>query len=268
MPYDWGDGKGRVHSISLAQHQINMATSAAGGLGAAASGGAGPAKGTVRPTEQAPGAATAPPQASPSGAPTSGATITPDAQYLAEAAQRAFERTTSLNELNAQTKDDQTNTQTAIARLLENVGKDKQQINESANKAGLLYSSTRQNASNDYEKSVTRAQGDLNTSHDQREAGRIRARTAIEQGAPISDALGLAQNAARQTVTDAAAADVGALTAPMSAAPAPTQVAAINQLTGSGAQPAAAKGYTTQQGQGGVWHIYPGGRRVWVPARR
>lgn len=214
MPYRWPTdppGKKPAHSISWEQHQANMA---------AKNQPKGPPKGL--PAGTPPMAAPAPSQ----GAPTSGgpAQIVPDAQYLAEAAQRAFLRTQEMTRLNQETADDKTNTQTAINRLIEQMSGDLTKINEGANKEGLFYSGQLSKRRGEYEQGVQRQRSDLETGLQQRENARVNARTAIEQGAPLDEAIALAAAGERQVSRDTAAADAGALVANPAPAPRPAPV--------------------------------------------
>lgn len=147
--------------------------------------------------------------------------IVPDAQYLAEQAQRQFERQQQINAYNAQTKDDQTNTQEAIRRLLGKVGDDRSNISNQANSQGLFYSGQLGKRLGDYQAEVTRQQGDLTTGQSQREAAREAARQAILQGRSIEEAAALAAAADRQVQRDQADAAAGILTAADTSAPAP-----------------------------------------------
>lgn len=283
--YDWGDGKGQVHTIPLAAHQANMAAQRVVAPAAPPKGiggqvllgpGAPPPKGLVGQVPLAAqgaigGAPAANPGVSagtPATTPTAGQ-ITPDAAYLARAAQAAFQRTTQLNRLHEEGKDDSTNTQTAISRMIENALKDRSKISEGAGKEGLFYSGQLTKRLGDYETELKRSRDDVQTSFDQREAARIAARKAIEAGAPIDDAAELSDAVTRQIGRDTTAADLGALVPNVNTGPASTQVAAVQQLINRQAgSPRTGQSYTVQAGKGGSWHIYPNGKKVWVPKRR
>lgn len=280
--YDWGDGNGKIHSISLAAHQANAAAqqTVAGafpqggaglGLGAGALAGLAPTPGFAVGGGTAGNAPAATPAAggtpgTPATTPVAG-TITPDATYLANAALAAFNRTTKINELSAEGKDDKTNTTTAIQRLIENAVGDLGNIDTGAGKEGLFYSGQLTKRRADYQTALDRNKGDMQTGLDQRQAARDAARTALEQGAPLDDAVEMAAAGTRQVGRDTAAADLGALVPNVNTGGS-TQVAAVQQLINPAAKPAAAKAYTNKQESGGEWHIYPSGKRVWVPKRR
>jgi hypothetical protein len=189
-----------------------------------------PQKGVPRANVPLVGGAPAPaPGAAGAAAGAGGAPLTPDAQYLAEAAQRAFDRQTQLNSYNEQSQQDRANTGTAIQRILDRIGADRSQIDSSANKQGLLYSSTRTQNESDYEKAVQQQQDDANRAFQQREDARAAARTALQQGAPLEEAAALAAAANRQITGDTGAADANALVANSAPAASP-QVAALGRL--------------------------------------
>lgn len=189
-----------------------------------------PAKGVLRaPTPpSAPGAAAA----APGGAPAPGGFI-PDAEYLAAAAQAAFQRNQQIEQLNTEGANDKTNFNTAITRLLTDVPKQRQAIREGANKEGLFYSGQLTKRLGDYEQALQRSQDDLNTGYGQREGARQAALTALQQGAPLDDAQLQAAAAARRIAADTVAADAGALAPPaVAATPARAAVAAAQKLMG------------------------------------
>lgn len=166
----------------------------------------GPAKGVVRPAAPATGSTAG------AGVPaTQPAQFVPDAQYLAEAAQRAFERTTAINSYTQQGQQDQTNTQTAIGRLLERVAGDRSTINQGANKEGLFYSGQLTKRLDDYEKAVQQSKDDLSGGYSQRQDARAAAIAALQQGAPLEEATALEAAKSRQVGRDTSAADIGAL---------------------------------------------------------
>jgi hypothetical protein len=174
-----------------------------------------PQKGVQRPPNPAPGVGTPPgqPQAP-------GHVFTPDAGYLAGAAQRQFDRTTALNALTSQKTNDQTDTAEAIRRLLQDAPGQRQGIKEGANKAGLFYSGQLGKQMDEYEGNLTRAQGDIHLSYDRREEARQAARTAIEQGAPLEEAAALAESVTRRVGDDQDAANSNSLVpTPIPAAP-------------------------------------------------
>jgi hypothetical protein len=143
----------------------------------------------------------------------------PDAQYLAEAAQRQFDRIQAMNALTSQAGSDQNDTSEAIRRLLAGAPEQRQTIKQNANRQGLFYSGQLGKQLNSYEADLTQRQGDIQLDFDARERARAAARAALEQGAPLEEAAGLAEAAARQVQRDTDAAAVNAL-APPPAAPA------------------------------------------------
>jgi hypothetical protein len=163
------------------------------------------------------------PAASPPGqpqAPNPANQFAPDAQYLAEAAQRQFDRIQAMNALTSQAGSDQNDTTEAIRRLLSGAPEQRQTIKQNANKQGLFYSGQLGKQLNSYEADLTQRQGDIQLDFDARERARAAARAALEQGAPLEEAAGLAEAAARQVQRDTDAAAANALAPPPAAAPA------------------------------------------------
>jgi hypothetical protein len=149
-----------------------------------------------------------PPNASPPGQPqTAGATFAPDAEYLAAAAQRQFERSQAIQGLTSQSSTDKADTAEAIRRLTSAAPEQRQGIKQSANKAGLFFSGQLGKQLNSFEADLTQRQGDINLDHQRREDARAAARAAIEQGMPLEEAAALAESAGRQVNRDAIAAD-------------------------------------------------------------
>jgi hypothetical protein len=174
----------------------------------------GPAKGVSRPAP-APGA---PPAASPPGQPQENhATFAPDAEYLAAAAQRQFERTQAIQGLTSQSSTDKSDTAEAIRRLTSAAPEQRQGIKQGANKAGLFYSGQLGKQLGNFEADLTQRQGDINLDMQRREDARAAARAAIEQGAPLEEAAALAESAGRQVQRDATAADNNMLVPPPAA---------------------------------------------------
>lgn len=269
--YDWGDGRGKVHTISLAEHHAHVAAQATigtvtsrPGQGATFTNPAGAQPGF---TAQPAAAPAAPAAGTPATTPAA-ATITPDAQFIAEAAQRAFARTTQLNAFTKEGTDDKTNTATTINRLIENAVQDRGNITTGAAKEGLFYSGQLTKRLDDYERALKRGKDDATTEYTQRQAAREAAIKAIQEGAPLEEAVGMAEAGQRQVGRDTAAADLGALVPNVNAGPSSTAVPKVvmPKVVASKPQPAAA--YQVKRGSGGVWHIYPNGRKVWVPTRR
>jgi hypothetical protein len=163
-----------------------------------------------------------PPQASPPGqpqAPGANSQFAPDAQYLAEAAQRQFDRIQAMNALTSQAGSDKNDTSEAIRRLLSGAPEQRQGIKQNANRQGLFYSGQLGKQLTSYETDLTQRQGDIQHDFDARERARAVARDALEQGAPLQEAAALAEAASRQVQRDSDAASVNAL-APPPAAPA------------------------------------------------
>jgi hypothetical protein len=271
-PHQWRDGT--WHSVTQAAHDAAMRALPVGnvpGLGAAALGGnTAPAKGVDRPVSApaAPVAAAAAPVGA-GAAPAGGsAQIVPDAQYLAEAAQRAFDRTTNIDRYTKEGTDDRADSAEAIRRLVTDAVQGRQTIKEGANKEGLYYSGQLSKRVGDYDTAVTRATGDISTQLQHREDARTAAIHALQQGAPLEDATALAAAGGRQTARDAIAADANALVPNAGPnVPAATAVPTVKppKVNSKG------QAYTEQAGSGGEWHVYgtgPNARRVWVPKRR
>lgn len=271
-------GKPPSHTIPWAVHQANQAAQQQARMtsqqqnavnAARQAANAGPAKGlTPGQLGGVPQAAGGTGGAQASGTPgtpaSTPATFAPDAQFLAEAAQRAHQKATALTRLSQETSDDRTNTATAINRLLENAIKDRGQIDEGANSQGLYFSGQRDKRRGDYEEGLTRAKGDAQTAFDQREAARISERSAIEQGDPLDEAAARALAIQRQIGRDTNAADLGALVPNIAS---PTAAAASAALPGVGKPRVIETNRRDSKGRRGVYHEYPGGRRVWVPVR-
>ena len=166
-----------------------------------------PAKGLPAPA--VPGGV---PGQSPPGQPQAPANeFTPDAEYLAAAAQRAFDRKAALDNLTSQGTTDKADTQEAIRRLLGQAPEQRQGIKQGANKAGLLYGSTLGKNLDAFEADLTQKQGDINLDFQRREDARAAARQAIESGAPLEEAAAMAEATTRQIERDTSAANAGAL---------------------------------------------------------
>lgn len=200
----------------------------------------------------APGAAAAP----------GPAPFIPDAQYLAAAAQAAFQRNQQIEQLTQEGATDRTNATTALNRLVADAPQQRQGIREGANKEGLFYSGQLTKRLADYEQNLQRAQDDINTPLSQRENARQAAITALRQGAPIEDAQMLADAAGRQIASDTTAADAGALAPPAPSTPAPAAVSAAQKLIQS-------RGPVVQTipAPGGVIKVHANGQRVFVARR-
>jgi hypothetical protein len=163
----------------------------------------------------------APPVASPPGQPQQpGTPFVPDAQYLAEAAQRQFDRTQAMTALTSQGTTDKGDTSEALRRMLAKAPEERQGIKEGSNRQGLFYSGQLGKRLTDYQTDLTQRQGDVQHDFDTREAARAAARAALEQGRPLEEAAALAEAATRQVDRDSAAAASNALVL-TPAAPAP-----------------------------------------------
>lgn len=158
------------------------------------------------------------------------AEFAPDSQYLADAAQRAFERQQKITQLNTESRIDTTDFNEALRRMTESRAGVEQQTRQTANKQGLFYSGQLGKRLGDVATDFTRRQSDAQLQYDRREAARRAAIAAIEAGAPLEEAAAMAAAADRQLARDQEAADARALA--QESAPAPTPV-----TTGSASQP-------------------------------
>lgn len=182
-----------------------------------------------------------------------------DAQAAAARAQALFDRTQSLAGLQQQGIYDANDLAEARRRLLEQQPKDEQAAKEAANRQGLFYSGVLGKQLGDIETSYARQIADQQAAYARREAARLAAIDALKQGAPLSDAAITADEIGRQETRDAATAAAGGLAPPAStttATPAPTSPSPA-------AAPLVLSGYDSR-GHKGEWHIYPGGRKVFV----
>jgi hypothetical protein len=160
------------------------------------------------------------PASAPGGAgPTQPAQLIPDAQYLAEAAQRGFQRSQQLGQLGTQSTYDRSDTQEALRRMLTQRGLDEQSTRQNANRAGLFYSGQLGKSLGQVDTAYQQSQDDAQRAFDRREAARTAARQAIFQCPPIDEAAGLAESAARQVTSDQQAAQMNALAPPAPAKP-------------------------------------------------
>ena len=139
------------------------------------------------------------------------AQATPDAQYIAEAAKRAFERQQQLQQLNSQDANDTTDTNEQRRRYDENVVKQVQASKQNAAKAGLFYSGTLGKQLGEQETAATRQRSDMATQLARRQSARAAARQALEQGADLDEAAAYAASIDRQIDRDSSAAELGAL---------------------------------------------------------
>lgn len=153
----------------------------------------------ARPAPQAPGVARKP------------GVFIPDAQYLAGAAQRQFERNTHINELTAEGDAQRSMMQESVRRLMEVVPEQRQGIKEGANRQGLFYSGQLGKSLGDLETQVARQRGDIQREYDTGSRAREAARTAILRGAPLEEAAAKAEAVQRQIERDQGAASRNAL---------------------------------------------------------
>lgn len=137
--------------------------------------------------------------------------FTPDAQYLADAALRAFNRRQKLSELDTQSSQGRQDLQTMIRRLGEQRVKAVQSTRQGANKQGLFYSGQLGKQLGDVNKSYAQQQGDARQQFNRDEAARQAARTAIEAGAPLEEASAAAAATDRQIQRDQDAASANGL---------------------------------------------------------
>lgn len=132
--------------------------------------------------------------------------LTPDAQYLSEAALRLFQRRQKLEELDRQSGQGQQDLQEAIRRLGEQRTTSLQTTTEGANRQGLLYSGQLGKRLGDVETQFTRQQGDMTRDQERQQAAIAAARHAIEAGAPLEEAAASAAASDRQIQRDEDAA--------------------------------------------------------------
>lgn len=164
-------------------------------------------------------------QPQPAQQPQAPAQFIPDAQYLAEQAQRAFERQQQFDAIQSQGRNDETDTAESIRRLLSKVQDDRTQITAGANRQGLLYSGTHAKRLGDYETDVAQRQGDLTLGKQRRDQERAAVRAALEQGAPLEEAAARAAAIGREIEQDTLAAQNNMLVA--NPDPAPTSPVAV-----------------------------------------
>ena len=138
--------------------------------------------------------------------PRQSAQFIPDAQYLAEAAQRQFERQTRLDELKAEGEAQRTATQEAMRQLMQGAPEQRQQINQGAARQGLFYSGILGKRQGDFESQLVRQRANVQGQFDTQQRAREAARAAILRGAPLDEAAAKAAAVERQIQRDTQAA--------------------------------------------------------------
>lgn len=170
-------------------------------------------------TQPTPGRA---PQAAPQAAPTAappktqppgvgGAPIYADATYVSRLATDAFTRQQQFDALQEQGRQDQGDTGEAVRRLLISRMEGLRNVDAQAARANLTFSGHRQRQRDDFTAASLRSEGDVRLGSDRREAARIAARRALEQGRPLEEAAAAAEAVDRQMQRDASAAQLNAL---------------------------------------------------------
>lgn len=134
------------------------------------------------------------------------AVFTPDASYIAQAAQAQFNRTNQINQLNAESESQRSTLQESIRRLMENAVGQRQSTKETANKQGLFYSGQLGKRLGDLESQIARQRADMQSDFDAQERARAAARQAILQGEPLETAAMRAEAVERQLARDEQAA--------------------------------------------------------------
>jgi hypothetical protein len=142
----------------------------------------------------------------PTATPRTPAVFTPDAQYIAQAAQAQFDRTNQINQLNADADTARNTFQEAVRRLMEGVPEQRQGLKQQANKQGLFYSGILGKRLGDLEAAVARQRADMQGSHDVEQRAREAARAALLSGATLEDAAMQAAAVERQIARDQEAA--------------------------------------------------------------
>ena len=185
------------------------------------------------PAPQAQPAAAAPAAPAPAAGP---AVFTPDAAYLAAVAQSAFTRTNQLNQLDTEGRDQKTDTEEAIRRLLAKVPDDRRGITAGANRQGLLFGGHHSKQLDDYQGQVTRSESDQRLALQRGDDARAAIRKALQDGVPLEEAAFKAEAAERQLGRDQDAAALNML-APPPAEPAAAPARRAPVVTASRPQP-------------------------------
>jgi len=147
----------------------------------------------------------------PSGPTAQPGVLTPDSEYFTGAAQRQFNLTNDLAANDRQGTELAAARDEALRRLADQQPKDEGAQRVSANKAGLLHSTTLGNAMSDLAQAYVRQRSDVQSTYDREEGARVAARKALEAGAPLEDAAAMAEAAGRQIGRDSTAAAGGTL---------------------------------------------------------
>jgi hypothetical protein len=137
--------------------------------------------------------------------------LTPDSEYFAGAAQRAFALNQGLAANDAEATQLAAARTEALRRLSDQQPRDESAATIGANKAGLLHSTTLGNSLSDLAQSYIRQRSDVQSTYDTNEAARVAARKALEEGAPLDDAAARAEAADRQITRDSESAAANSL---------------------------------------------------------
>jgi hypothetical protein len=154
--YDWPDGA--RHTISYAQHLLNVAAPHKGGAPLVSNPAGGPAAG-------GPGSA-GPPAPPPDPR---------DATYNAGVAHLLFNNTNQRNQIGLQGTQATEDFNTMLARMADNRAKDLLSQNHAANHEGLFYSGQLSKRRGDVEKGYSQQQSDAQTAYDRAAAARAAA---------------------------------------------------------------------------------------------
>ncbi len=214
----------------------------------------------------APPAPSAPPvDPGPAAAPIA-VTESPEERAAREA--REYARRSRAQALTNEDAGDETNFREMLRRYRENLPRQRRNALTSANRAGLVNSTTRSEQEGDIETNFVRGEADMTTARNERKAARTAARRLLEAGGNIEEAeavLGSAQN--RGTEYEEMA-DEGML-APPTTDPVVTPVRQENRAPGRGGFRTIVKPSASRGGQRSVYHVYPGRQPVYVrPATR
>jgi hypothetical protein len=156
------------------------------------------------PAVAASGGPTAPPDAGELG---------DDAQAAAARAQALFDRNQRIGQLQQQGVYDSQDLAEALRRMHEQQPKDEQQTREGANRQGLFYSGQLGQRLGDLTTQYARREGDQQQNYQRREAARVAAIDALNQGASVEDAGITAALLDRLTAGDVEAAGSSSLVA-------------------------------------------------------
>ena len=134
-----------------------------------------------------------------------------DSQYFSERANDEFNAQNQLSQLDEQAKNDAADRKQALDLLREQLPRQQNAAKNSANKAGLFYSTTLGNDLGDIQTQNLRNTQRVNEEYDRRARAQAAARQAIQQGLSLQDAALMAQAVDRQTQRDQDAANTQAL---------------------------------------------------------